>query len=536
MLALIHRRLWIGLLAALPWAVLAPTELWYVLAFGKPSDAHAIGVLFETDWQEARAFAGGLALPLAAATGAALLLALAAVRIARAAGLEWHHRSRSWLCAAALAALVIPVLTESLTGEVQAADSFREPGQAGDEVASTVLSPSLHDLSQTYPAGVPIRLAEFGYHRATLQVLSRELAGFRFGATQDAARAVGVPRQVHVLVVGETGRPDRWQVNGYSRQTSPRLAAEPDVSSFGNMISPWAWTRMSVPEILTRKPGADARPFFAERSAVAAFREAGFRTYWFSNQSPMGQHDSSIALHAHEADEVRFINPGSYKIAAALDGELLTLLRQALARDEPRQFIVLHTLGGHYNYSHRYPPEFERFVPSLRHEAAPSLHDRRQREAMGNAYDNSVLYTDHVLGEVIEALRQSGAEATMFYVADHGENLFDGDCKLSGHGHGTERDFRVPAFFWNSGPFAARHGDKIVQMRSRLDAPLSTENVFHSLLDAADIRYADERLESSVFHPSWQAGRRIVQNGLDFDRAAREPTCLTLEHAPPSAR
>lgn len=531
-LALAPRRVWVGLLVLSPFALLAPLELWYLAAYGQPSDAHVLGIIAETDWQEATSFAGGQALLLALATAAALALAVAAVRAARRQALAWPRRSRPWLWAAGLLGLVLPTLFDAATPDA-AADGLQQARPAnGDEVAEDFLPPTLREMAQTWPAGVPLRVAEFLRYRATLRSLSGRLADFRFGAQAPAGDGV---REVHVLVIGETGRPDRWQVNGYARPTSPRLAAEPNLVSLRNMISPWAWTRMSVPVILSRKPGTDRRPFFAERSLVAAFREAGYRTYWFSTQSPLGQHDSSIALHAHEAHEVRFINPGDYRQHAALDGELLPQLRAALARDEPRQLIVLHTLGSHYNYSHRHPPAFERFTPSLRDEAAPDLHDRRQREAMGNAYDNSVAYTDHVLAEAIAALRGSGARATLFYVADHGENLFDGDCRLSGHGRATERDHRIAAFHWHSDAYASRHPERIALLRARQDAPLSTEAVFHSLLDGADIRYPDERLATSLFHASWAPRHRIVQSGLDFDRAARDPACLTLLPAPPSA-
>lgn len=531
-LGLLSRRLWIGLLLLSPWAVLAPLELWYLLNYGQPTDAHVLGIVAETDWHEAGSFVGAQALPLAAATLAALALAVAAVRAARRHGLQWRHRSRWWLWGAGLVGLLLPTLFEAATPDA-AADGLRVEQLAnGDEVAEDPLPPTLRELAQTWPGGVPLRVGEFLRYRHNLQAVSERLAGFRFGARAPAADG---QREVHVLVIGETGRPDRWQIHGYGRPTTPRLAAEPDLVPLHDVISPWAWTRMSVPVILTRKPGTDRRPFFAERSLVAAFREAGYRTYWFSTQSPLGQHDSSIALHAHEAHELRFINPGDYKQQAALDGELLPLLRAALARDEPRQLIVLHTLGSHYNYSHRHPPDFERFRPSLADESAPDLHDRRQREAMGNAYDNSVAYTDHVLAEAIAALRASGARATLFYVADHGENLFDGDCGLSGHGRATERDFRVAAFHWHSEAWGRRHPERIERLRARQRAPLSTENVFHSLLDGADIRYPDERLSASLFHDSWTPRPRIVQTGLDFDRAVRDPVCLSLQPAPRSA-
>ena len=529
-LLLVNRRVWIGLALLAPLAVLAPVEFWYTASYGVPSDAHALGLLVETNPSEASSFvAGRVFVWLGLTLLAAALVAVLAVLRAREAALVWPHRLRAWLFVASVAAMSLPALVSLATAGPETDPTAAPTADPGMAIADLGLDPMWRDLSRAYPAGLPLRTSEFLRFRATLRQLGETLADFRFGAhlrASDAPARQG--RRVHVLVIGETSRPDRWQLNGYARPTSPRLAQEPNLVSFTDMVSPWAWTRMAVPVIVTRKPGAEARPFFPERSLVAAYREAGFRTYWFSAHSPLGTHDSSTALHAQESHDLRFVNPGSYERRAAVDGELLPMLREALARDEPRQLIVLHTLGSHYDYSHRYPPAFDRFRPSLLGHPSPSLHDRGQRDAMSNAYDNSILYTDHVLAEVVAALRATGAAATMLYVADHGENLFDGECGLSGHGRHTERDHRVAAMFWHSDAYARERPDSVQQARQRRDERLSTENVFHSMLDLAGITYPGETLSASLFDASWRPRPRIVQSGLDFDQAARDPVCLEL--------
>lgn len=384
-------------------------------------------------------------------------------------------------------------------------------------------------LTDAYPVGVPFRIAAYMQQREGLGQALETLKDYRFGVVHMA----GVQgREVHVLVIGETGRPDRWQLNGYARPTTPRLVATENVVSFSNVISAWAWTRMSVPLILTRKPAVDKRAFFPEKSLIGAFREAGFRTYWFSTQSPLGVHDSSIAMHAREADETRFLNPVGYKGEGAHDEALLAPLRQVLARNESRQLIVLHTLGSHYNYADRYPEAFDVFRPSLKGRKDASLHDRSQALAMSNSYDNSVLYTDHLLAEVIDRVRATSARATLLYVADHGENLFDGRCDKSGHGHATERDFRVASIWWSSDAYASANPEKAALLRQRRDAPATTGHVFHTLLDLANIRYPGENRTRSLASPQWAPHPRWTQAGVDFDEARREPICKTLMRAP----
>ena len=284
-------RLWLGLLLLAPAAVLAPVELWYIGAYGQASDAHVLGILAETDWQEARGFAAGVAWPLGMAVVAAAGLAVAVVRMAWREQWRWHHRSRLWLWGAALLALLMPILSDNVAPEARAGDLPVDTTLHGtDRIAENALSPPWRQLSQTYPLGLPLRWAEFSRYRATLGELSGTLASFRFQAEQ--VHAGGPPlRQVHVLVIGETGRPDRWQLNGYTRPTSPRLAAEPALVSLRNMVSPWAWTRMSVPVIVSRKPGTERRPFFHEKSLVSAF--------------PGGRLPHLLVLHAEPAGAAR---------------------------------------------------------------------------------------------------------------------------------------------------------------------------------------------------------------------------------------
>lgn len=526
-------RLWIGLILLAPWILLAPLEIWYVTSFGSSSDVHVLGILSETNWQEISAFLGDRLHWILAILACSTALAITTPLLAWHKNLKWNGRARHWILACCLLVIMTPwlaILVSEIDYQKNNKTTYNTPS-AGENLAINGSPLIAAELIKSYPAGVLLRLNEHQHHRKTLRVLSRQLTDFHFEASRPFSAANLYPkREVYVLVIGESSRPDHWQLNGYERETTPKLATLTGITSFTNMVSPWSWTRMSVPVIITRKLGSIATPFFPEKSVISAFREADFKTYWFSTQGTLGIHESSIALHAHEAHETKFINPSNYRQRAALDGELLRLLNEALAKNEPRQLIVLHTLGSHYNYSHRYPAIFDHFTPSLNQVNHPDLHDRSQREAMRNSYDNSILYTDFVLSETIGSLSELTDTATgLFYVSDHGENLFDGYCNLSGHGRMTERDFRVASFFWESPLYAKHFPTKVDAIRAHIHSPLTTENVFHSLLDMADIRLPNENLSASVFHPNLKPQQRRLQNGLDFDNASRDPVCQLLQ-------
>jgi len=117
--------------------------------------------------------------------------------------------------------------------------------------------------------------------------------------------------------------------------------------------------------------------------------------------------------------------------------------------------------------------------------------------------------------------------AAMLYVSDHGQSLQDGNCQLAMHGHNTQYDFHVPALVWYSDAWRATWPEKLRQLQQHKDAPLSTENIFHSLLDLADIRYPDQRLDWSIFSEQWRPHTRYVDSygWSDYDNASFRGDC-----------
>jgi lipid A ethanolaminephosphotransferase len=122
------------------------------------------------------------------------------------------------------------------------------------------------------------------------------------------------------------------------------------------------------------------------------------------------------------------------------------MLRQARGT----QLLVLHQLGNHGpSYFRRYPPAFARFQPSL-----PQRRPARcSREQIVNAYDNALLYTDHVLAQLIAAAGQADTlDSAMLYVSDHGESLGENNLFLHGMPYAIAPDVQkqVPMVMWFS--------------------------------------------------------------------------------------
>jgi len=516
-----RRAFWPCLLAA-PFLLAAPVEIYLLTQYHTLLLPHVFGIIRDTNLAEAREFLRGLwVLGTVAYLG---ILAGAAVCLRVLWASQYGFATRFRIGVILIFASVIGGLQLLYSRQEAWANDFHA---APNELRVEGLPLVVTALRDTFPFGLVLRYA---YYREAADKLARareKAAAFRFGAGQILGSDV---RQAFVLVIGESARFDRWSLNGYARQTNPRLATETNLVSFSDVVSVATATRFSVPILLSRKPAALVAQFtFPERSVLSAFREAGFETFWLSNQVSVSNVDSPIAVLAQEADHRRYFNPGDFSHATPYDDVMLPVLAEILAQDQRSEFIVLHMLGSHFDYRQRYPDAFDVFRPSPSREAQVAYTDADHKEELNNAYDNSILYTDYFLSRAIAQLKASGRPVTaLLYVSDHGEDLFDQQCRFSGHGRSTTAGFRVPMLFWYSDGYAQRLAGKVEALRRNRMARMTTENVFPTLVDGAGIRFPSQDLTRSAASDSLREHRRLVASlsgSIDFDRARRNDNC-----------
>lgn len=515
-------RLFLACALVTPLLIIMPIENYLLIDYHTRMLPHVFGVIQESDLVEAREFLRGLWWTAALAYLALGAAAAIALRVLWRTGLVWRHGSRFWV----IALFVGVALGTHLLLYYQEA-WVRDLKRVSDELTPEPKPMIVRIIRDSFPFGLVLRYADYRGALDRLEHVRKLMANFRFGAQQAAANQ---GRETFVLVIGESARYDRWSVNGYSRPTSPRLAMERNFISLSDVVSVAAATRISVPILLSRKLAERALDFtFNERSLISAFHEAGFRTYWLSNQAPLGSYETPVSVYASEADERRYFNPADFSKATPYDAVMLPSLAEILAKGESRQLVVVHTLGSHFNYRQRYPDQFDIFRPSPSPDAPVPYDDWAYRDALNNAYDNSILYTDYFLSEVISELKSSGRPLTaMLYVSDHGEDLFDQQCRRAGHGRSTPAAHRIPMFFWYSDEYAARFPEKLEALRANSRDRLTTENVFPTFVDAAGITFATQDLTRSAMSRSFVERRRRVVSlaGLvDFDHARLNEKC-----------
>jgi glucan phosphoethanolaminetransferase (alkaline phosphatase superfamily) len=384
---------------------------------------------------------------------------------------------------------------------------------------------SFSDFASSWPFGLTARGVDFYKERQYLAELGQRSRSFTFKAHQPEQND---RPEIVIMVIGESSRYDRWSINGYPRETTPLLKQEPNLVTLPDLITAVSATRLSVPVIISRKPAMQSlKDGFYEKSFLTAYKEAGFKTFWLSNQISFGQFDTPVSVFAKEADVIQFMNLGGFTNNSNFDQILLEPLQHAIADAAPKKLIVLHTLGSHWNYSQRYPKEYDKWQPSLFGVDKPVYTDTRIKPQLNNSYDNSILYTDWFLSQVIQQLKETEQLSSMVYLADHGQTLYDGTCKLAFHGHNTQYEFHVPAMVWYSDAYKERYPDKINQLLRHRKARLATENMFHTLLDLGDIQYDDQKLEWSFLNKQFKQHKRYVDSygWSNYDNANFKGDC-----------
>ena len=545
----------------LPAFLALPTNIYLNIYYGQGITTHHLGIIAETNPRETIEFLGQKIWWLLVVMLAVIAWWWYILRLARKTrDLDWNDRISRWLM---LCVLIIGIgigaygykfgieppsksVTVNADGTVtedydedeveedaEEAEASAASADASDpdalnwpKLPSVLLLPVEREtVGETWPFGISLHFYDFWTERQYLSELNSKNNSFTFNAHQ--APENNVP-QVVVLVIGESSRFDRWELNGYRRNTNPLLKQEANLVSLQDLITPVSATRLSVPVIISRKPARQSLTSgFSEKSILTAFKEAVFKTYWISNQISFGQFDTPISAFAKEADVIQFMNLGGYTDQSNFDDILLEPMQNAIKDPSPKKLIVLHTLGNHWNYSHRHPKEYDKWQPSLFGVDKPEYTDTAIKPQLHNSYDNSILYTDWFLSQVISRLKNSVQLTSMMFVADHGQVLYDGECNLAFHGHNTKYEFHIPALVWYSDQYKAAYPGKIAQLQRHRKSKLSTENVFHSLLDLGNVQYTGERLDRSFFNSKLRRHKRLVDSHgwSNYDNAYFKGDC-----------
>lgn len=316
-----------------------------------------------------------------------------------------------------------------------------------------------------------------------------------------AAKKDSIPeKEIYIFVIGETARYANFSINGYQRETTPLLAKTDGLLSYSDVYTLSNLTSISLPLLITRAIPQNFNISTKEKTVVDAFHEAGFSTYWIANQSVGNTYLRRVANRTNQS----YFSIKDMDSVENFDEDLWQYLEDVFNKDEQKQFIVMHTLGSHFRYNLRYPEEFRKFKPDLVGMTDYTLLGKSMKEQLINSYDNSILYTDYFLANTINKLNALDAVSYLFYISDHGENLYDdeNDYVLHASDHPSEIEAHVPMLVWTSDKYRNTYPAKYNAAIQNIDKKLSADVIFYSLLDMADITIPDENFQKSIANPT----------------------------------
>ncbi|MDE2054541.1 MAG: phosphoethanolamine transferase [Xanthomonadaceae bacterium] len=512
--ALLGRWPWLSCLLLAPFALLAPLEFYYVAQYHHPTSAQIIATIIATNPLEIREYFGHLIPLLALALLAGLAVALLAAWTSSRAHLRWHGATRISVLCLGVAVALVPLAVGYATARHKAAET--------SDSASAPLHVYGDAIEDGFPFGVVPRVVEYRHEWDRMRTEAAKFKAFRFHARRAGPSLH--QRQVYVLVIGESSRRANWQLFGYDRATNPELSKLSNVVPLTRFITTWPESIAAIPMILTRrKPEMAWDAPWHEASVLRAMAEAGYETYWISNQQAIGEFDSPVSMYAYEAEHVEWLNHASWTAPGSYDEDLVRPLKDALRASNKDLFIVLHMMGSHVKYDYRYPPAFEHWKPT---QLSPPG-DGNNIERARNSYDNSILYTDHVLAQVIDTLKSSGAVTALWFESDHGEVIPTPTCDKEGHGVGTVPEYEIPALFWYSDSYQQHFPQRIATLRAHSGKRTLSADTFESLIDMAGVTFPTHDETWSLFSPQWHYHTRWVAQTrhIDFDTARFDKTC-----------
>lgn len=286
-------------------------------------------------------------------------------------------------------------------------------------------------------------------------------------------------KSVVVLVIGESARSENFSLYGYAKNTNPLLSKIPNVSHF-EATSDATYTTAGVKSILEHESTGDLYeilPNYLHRNNVEVIWRT---TNW--GEPP---------VHIEKYENRDALLPKCKGEDCNYDEILLSGLKEEiLASKKNKILIVLHTSTSHGpTYSKKYPAQFATFQPVCN---SVELGNCSHTELV-NAYDNTIVYTDYLLANVIEDLKQlPDYKSAMIFVSDHGESL--GENNLYMHGLpksiAPKQQYEIPFIVWTSENSARQLKPNKV---------LTQNYVFHSVLNFLNVQSPVYKEQMNIF-------------------------------------
>ena len=302
-------------------------------------------------------------------------------------------------------------------------------------------------------------------------------------------------KETYVLAIGESVRYANCSLNGiYPRETMPLAGKQKNLVFFHNYYTDGCTTSISVPMIVTRATAEENDLSYTEKSIVQVFKENGFTTVVIKR----GLFNQISSAYLYQGVD--------YTVDVNSDAEVMSAIDSVSALYE-KTFIMFQLLGSHFYYGN-FPKEFGKWHPNNQ-----SDKDVKSDSLLINSYDNTILYTDYLLNNLMDTLKNRGM-AALWYVSDHGQTI---TATTGWHGTLCNKDeYHVPLFVWYSDEYEQENKEKTAALRQHVREPMNADCIFYTICGMANIqlppqyRHEDWDISSAAFTPH---PRKVLING-----------------------
>ena len=307
-----------------------------------------------------------------------------------------------------------------------------------------------------------------------------------------------------VFILGESATRNHWSLYGYSRQTTPRIDRFKDeLTVFTDLVSPISNTAKAMELIFTMSNMDNPDKPICTYSQM--LKEAGFYVSLYSSQSRWGRWDGTESFIFAGCEPLLFMDEENLT-NPWYDDVLLKYLDKDLKShplDKP-SVTILHLRGSHFPADAHYPSDkkpkaLEDFIAS-----------QTTQNIDTNTYDNSIFYTDIILGETLERLKKKGGPAWMIYLSDHGDSIGEGSWRLV-----NDRNvWEVPMIIWLSEDYKKKFPKVTQAIRDAAQKPLQSDQLLQGFLQLAGLKGweigSEKDFLSNDFKPRFP---RLIEGG-----------------------
>ena len=300
-----------------------------------------------------------------------------------------------------------------------------------------------------------------------------------------------------VFIIGESFSKSHSSLYGYNKTTNPLLAQYKKDSLlyvYSNVTSPEQHTIACFQRIMsTYNPEIqDSLPWYKCTTLVNIIKKANYKTFWISNQSKKGLFDNIPSKYSEQCDTSMFAGDkfATLHQRNSYDQEVITLVQPILQNSEMYNFYVFHLMGSHANFKRRYPESFNHFKPE-------NYSDRpiHQQKVLAE-YDNSILYNDSVVYEIMRLFKDK--EAIAFYFSDHAIDVFESSDEYIGHANMTnpksiEAGSKIPFMIYTSPLFKQNFPKETQQIKQCAEQPFRTDKMIYTIMDIVGIEFKEKK-------------------------------------------